>query len=145
MAAAPPELLSSGPPQGGQGVQGQYVYAVIMPQPTQEVLQRTGVKQPSDFDRTTFREMVVQCLAEVEVEVIETACFREPHANGDPHLNLLVRAGRQWKWLKAAQRLLQTYRVHVNFAENIRTWAEGVVYFRVATEHKQLEQLDPSW
>lgn len=135
-------LPLSGPPQTGRGVHGQYVYALIMPQPTEEVRLRTGVKQPSDFDRTTFREMVVTCLAEVGVVVIETACFRETHANGDPHLNLLVRAGTQWKWKKSAERLLQTYRVHVNFAENIRTWAEGVVYFRVASEHKRPEDLD---
>ena len=136
MAAAAPALPLNGPPQRGDGVQGQYVYALIMPRPTAEVVARTGVKLPTDFDRESFREMVVKCLAECGVQVIETACFKEPHANGDPHLNLLVRAGRQWRWKAAAERLLQTYRVHVSFAENIRTWAEGVVYFRVATEHK---------
>lgn len=141
-ALAAPVLPLSGPPQRGAGVHGQYVYALIMSQPTPEVLTQSGVKQPSDFDRTTFREMVVKCLAEVDVEVIETACFREPHANGNPHFNLLVRGGRQWRWKKAAERLLGTYRVHVSFAENIRTWAEGVVYFRVGSEHKKPEQLD---
>ena len=89
-------------PQRGNGVKGQYVYALIMPQPIPKVLARTSVKQPSDFDRTAFREMVVKCLVEVEVEVIGSACFREPHANGDPHLNLLVRGGERWKWKKAA-------------------------------------------
>ena len=138
-----PDLQSSGPPQRGRGVPGQYVYAIIMPQPTREVLERTGVRQPRDFHHTSFRELVVQCLAECDVEVIETACFREPHANGDPHWNLLVRAGQQWRWKRCAERLLQVHRVHVNFAENIRTWAEGVVYFRVASEHKRPEQLDP--
>jgi len=140
--AAAPALPLSGPPQRGDSVQGQYVYALIFPQPTADIIAQTGVKQPSDFDRTTFREMVVKCLAECGIEVIETACFQEPHANGDPHLNLLVRARKQWRWKKVAERLLQVFRVHVNFAENIRTWAEGVVYFRVASEHKQPEQLD---
>jgi hypothetical protein len=63
--AEAPALPLRGPPQRGDGVKGQYVYALIMPQPTPEVLERTGVKQPSDFDRTIFREMVVKCLAEV--------------------------------------------------------------------------------
>ena len=53
-------------------MQRQYVYTLIMPQPTSEVLERSGAKQPSDFDRTTFRVMVVKCLPEVGVEVTET-------------------------------------------------------------------------
>lgn len=135
------ELPLRGPLQRGSGVQGQYVYALIMVQPTEEVLAR-GVKKPSDFDRITFREMCVKCLSECGVQAIETACFQEPHGNGEPHMNLLVRAGRQWKWKKVAQRLLQEYKVHISFAEHIKTWAEGVVYFRVASEHKGPEQLD---
>jgi len=97
-----------------------------MPRPTPELIARSNVKQPSDLDRTTSREMCVKCLAECDVEVIQAACFREPHANGEFHLNLLVRAGKQWKWKKPAERFVQVYKVHVNFAENIRTWAEGV-------------------
>ena len=48
--AEAPVLPLSGPPQRGQQVKGQYVYALIMPQPTPEVLERTGVKQPRDFE-----------------------------------------------------------------------------------------------
>ena len=73
MAAAAPALPLNGPPQRGNGVQGQYVYALIMPRPTAEVLARTAVKLPTDFDRESFREMVVKCLAECGVQVIETA------------------------------------------------------------------------
>ena len=47
-------LPLSGPPQRGSGVHGQYVYALIMLRPAEEVRLRTGVKQPTDFDRTTF-------------------------------------------------------------------------------------------
>ena len=83
--AAAPALPLSGPPQRGDSVQGQYVYALIMPQPTPEIIAQTGVKQPSDFDRATFRVMVVQRLAECDIEVIETACV-QPHTNRDPHL-----------------------------------------------------------
>ena len=93
--AAVTDLPLSGPGARGRGVHGQYVYAMIMPQPTPEVVAR-GMKQPSDFDRASFGEMVVQCLAECGMHVIEAACFREPHANGSFHLNLLVRAGQQY-------------------------------------------------
>ena len=70
----------------GDSVQGQHTYALTMPQPTPEIIAQTGVKQPSDFDRVTFRVMDVQRLAECDNEVIETACFQEPHTNRDPHL-----------------------------------------------------------
>ena len=128
--AAAPALPLSGPPQRGDSVQGQYVYALIFPQPTADIIAQTGVKQPSDFDRTTFREMVVKCLAECGIEVIETACFQEPHANGDPHLNLLVRARKQWRWKKVAERLLQVYRVHVNVAVHFLARAPGPAFRR---------------
>ena len=90
MAGVPPvptpDTQFVGPPQKGRGVQGQYMYAIAMSQPTPEVLQR-GVKQPSDFDRVSFRELLVQCHVECDVAVIETACFRESHANGVFHLH----------------------------------------------------------
>ena len=67
--AGAPQLPLDGPPQRGGGVQGQYVYAVIMSQPTPEVLQG-GVKQLSDFDRVTFRELIVQCRRECDVPLV---------------------------------------------------------------------------
>ena len=72
---------------------------------------------------------------------METVCFREPHANGEVHNNLLVRARRQYRWKKVAD-LLRGLRVHVDFSTHIRTWAEGVVYGKVASEHKLPEALD---
>jgi len=71
-----------GHPQHEKEVQEQYAYAVIMPQPTAEHIAEMQVKEPSDFDRPTFRELVVKCHEECGVTLIETACFREPHANG---------------------------------------------------------------
>ena len=139
MAGAP-----SGPFQHGRGVHGQYVYAIIFPQPTAEVLANQGVKQPSDFDGRTFRELVVKCHAECDETLVETAFFKEPHANGTFHLNLLLRATSQYRWKKVADRLREHYKVHVNFGQNIRTWAAGVVYFKVASEHKKPEELDPT-
>jgi hypothetical protein len=59
MAAAESDPQLQGPAQRGNGVHGQYVYAIVMVQPTAVVIAR-GVKQPSDFDRVTFREMHVK-------------------------------------------------------------------------------------
>ena len=139
MAAALPVL--EGPQQRGRGVQGQYVYAIVMVQPTAQVVAR-GMKQPSDFTRTTFNDMIVKCLAECHKTVVETATFQEPHASGDMHVNSLVRADAQYRWKPVAERLLQHYKVHVSFAQNMKTWAEGVVYFRVASGHKGPQDLD---
>ena len=76
MAAVPPEPAPDpqfvGPPQKGRGVHGQYVYAIVMVQPTPEVLQR-GVKQPSDFDRVSFQELLAQCHMDCDVEVMRSA------------------------------------------------------------------------
>ena len=79
------------------------------------------------------------------IELLETVCFAEPHASGKLHLNLLVRAKRPYRWLRVAQRLLQHHKVYVGFGENIRSWAEGVVYGRVASEHKGPESLDHNY
>ena len=95
--------VPAGPLQHGRGVQGQYVYAIIFPQPTVEVLATHDLKQPSDFDGQAFRELIVKCHAECDVTLVETAFFKEPHANGDFHLNLLVRASSQYRWKKVAR------------------------------------------
>ena len=137
-------LLLDGPAQGqrGRGSRGQYVYWIVMPMPTPATVARTGVKTPRDFDRETFREICVEAHTFWQVDLIETACFLEPHANGDPHLNLLVRAATQYKWKKVAERLLAHHRVHVSFGSNVTTWQGGVVYGCVASEHKPEEGLD---
>ena len=131
-----------GPLQRGRGVNGQYVYWIVMAMPTPETVQARGVKTPRDFDRTSFREVVVAAHTFCNVELVETACFLEPHANGEPHLNLLVRAKAQYKWKPVAERLLSHDKVHVSFGQNVTTWQGGVVYGCVASEHKPEEGLD---
>ena len=74
-----PDVELTGPSQRGRGVHGQYVYWICMQHPKPETVQRTGVKTPADFDRTTFREMLVQSHRECGIEIEETACFKEPN------------------------------------------------------------------
>lgn len=140
---APANLLSDGPVQQGRGCNGQYVYWIVMSHPRPETVQRLGLKTPADFDRDSFRELVVTCHETAGVEVVETACFLEPHANGLPHLNLLVRSKTQYKW-KAVAAELRKQGVHVDFGRNIKTWADGVVYGSVKSEHKGEDALDKS-
>ena len=83
--AAVPASASSDLPRRGDIVEGQYVNALVVAQPTPEVIAQTGAKQPGDFDRTTCREIAL--MAECDVKAIETFCWQEPNANGDPLLN----------------------------------------------------------
>lgn len=135
-------LSLDGPSQKGRGVKGQYVYWIVMPMPKPETVTQQGVKTPRDFDRQSFREVCVEAHTFCNVDLLETACFLEPHANGDPHLNLLVRAAQQYKWKPVAERLLNHHRVHTSFGSHITTWQGGVVYGCVASEHKKEEDLD---
>ena len=135
-------LPLDGPTQTGRGVKGQYVYWIVMPMPKPLTVAQQGVKTPRDFDRQSFREVCVEAHTFCQVDLLETACFLEPHANGDPHLNLLVRAAEQYKWKPVAQRLLNHHHVHVSFGSHITTWQGGVVYGCVASEHKNEEDLD---
>jgi hypothetical protein len=101
-----------------------------MPHPTAETLAQPDVKKPSDFDHDSFNRLMVQVHADCGATLEEIACFLEPHASGLPHFILLGRVATQYRWKKVAEELLQKHRVHVSFGENVRTWAEGVVYGR---------------
>ena len=129
----------TGPEQKGGGVQGQYVYWITQPHPRRPEL---GYKAPSEFSREQFGELIVKAHKECNITIVETACFQEPHASGEMHHNCLVRAGKQFRWKEPAERLRTEYKVCVDYATHIRTWAQGVIYGKVASEHKTQEHLD---
>ena len=138
--AALPEL--SGPPQTGRGVKGQYVYWVTMSHPRPETVEAHGVKVPTDFDRDSFRELLAKVHADCGVTIVEAASFQELHENGLPHQNCGVRSVNQYKWRDVAKKLRDEHKVCVDFATNIRTWSEAIIYGRVGSEHKGPELLD---
>ena len=113
---------------------------VIFTASREDAVQRLELKTPEDFTRESFRATVVAAHASAGVTLTETACFLEPHADGRPHLNLLCRSPAQYRWKRVAEELRQQ-KVHVNFGQHISTWADGVVYGCVASEHKT--ELDP--
>ena len=135
------DLASTGPPQRGRGANGQYVYWITQAQPKPETLARLGLRAPADFSAESFRALVVAAHTACGVDLVETAFFKEPHENGTFHNNLLVRSLGQYKWLQIAEHLRKE-KVHVDFATHIRTWAEGVVYGCVGSQHKRPEQVD---
>ena len=141
IAAADLDLLA-GPPQKGSSKPGQYCYWITQPRPKPETAQRLGLKTPRDFTREEFTKLLVDVHAECNVTLVEAACFREPHEDGEPHNNLLARSSKQYRWLPVATKLLKERGVLVNFGCNVKSWQEGVVYGRVASEHKPEEGLD---
>ena len=132
--AALPEL--SGPPQTGRGVKGQYVYWVTMSHPRPETVEAHGVKVPTDFDRDSFRELLAKVHADCGVTIVEAASFQELHENGLPHQNCCVRSVDQYKWRDVAKKLRDEHKACVDFATNVRTWSEAIIYGRVGSEHK---------
>ena len=132
----------AGPKQYGRGVHGQYVYWVTMPYPKAATIAKHSLKSPDAFTREEFCELIVKALADCAIDVLETAGFLEPHASGKPHHNCLLRAADHFRWKVPAEQLFDQYQIRVNFGTNIRTWAEGCVYGRVASEHKPPEALD---
>jgi hypothetical protein len=139
--AAPDVVVANGPAQHGRGQPGQYVYLIVFSHPTPDAIQRLGLKTPAEFTKPQFRQLALECHEAHGVELVETAGFVEPRADGLPHLNLLVRAQAQYRWKKPAEEFRKRG-VHVDFAPNIKTWADGVVYLQVASEHKPPETLD---
>ena len=90
--------------QAGRSAHEQYEYWICMAHPTQETLvAKPGMKTPADFSRESFTELVVNVHSSCSVELEEVACFLEPHANGQPHLDALVRSLRQYRWKSVAE------------------------------------------
>ena len=113
--------------------------------PSEETVATHGCRTPADFTRESFREACVEAHTFCGQEVVETVCFQEPHEDGRPHLNLLIRCKKQYRWLRVAQHLLQHHKMFVGFGQNIKSWQEGVVYGRVASDHKPPEGLDKDY
>ena len=59
-------LSLEGPQQRGQSVNGQYVYWICMVYPSAETVQNHGVKTPDDFDRESFRVVLLGSSAPVK-------------------------------------------------------------------------------
>jgi hypothetical protein len=125
----------------------QYCWWVTFPFPYDQTIQRLQLKTPADFDRDSFSKLCVEAFAHGGWEVQETANFLELHlrtdANGDrlPHLNCLLRVGSQCTWMTPAA-YLRSKGVRVDFADHIATWYDGIVYGRVWSAHKPVEELD---
>ena len=131
----------SGPPQSGRGVHGQYVYWIAMPAPSPEAISNSRLRSTEGMGREHFEETIRKAHVDSGVDVLETSTFIGPHADVKPHLNCLLRAQKQVRWKQRAETLFETYKLRVNCAPDIKCRADGLVYGRVASEHKGFESL----
>ena len=74
---------------------GQYVYWVSFAFPAEQTVAQHGIKTLADFSWQNFREVVAEAYQVCNIELVETVCCQEQHADGRPHLDLLVRAKAQ--------------------------------------------------
>ena len=88
----PPNLESTQLLQHRRGNKGQYLYWMIMPHPRLETVAAHELKVPQEFTRQESIDLGVEVHTACGVQLEECACFREPHEDGQPHLNLLGRA-----------------------------------------------------
>ena len=126
----------------------QYAWAITFAHPYEETVQRVDLRTPSSFTRQEFLDAALRCHLQAGVRLEEAAVFLEHHkrrdSDGDrvPRLNVIVRAGDKFTWRTMADKFWEIYRVSVDFSENMRTWFDCVVYFTVASMHKQQDELD---
>jgi len=146
---------ATGPVQLRDGSTGtarrQYCWWITFPFPYEDTVTRLGLITPNDFTRESFLEACKVAHTAAGVDVVEGAVFLEKHVRTDsagqrlPHLNALVRAGVQFAWRGVGKKLFDLYKIRVDFAGNIRTWVDGVIYGFSPSEHKPREELDADY
>ena len=81
----------SGPVQRlAAGKNGQYVYWIACPFPSDEMLD--SLRPPNSFTRQEFSELVCKAHGDCGDQLLETIVFLELHGHGKPHMNCLARA-----------------------------------------------------
>jgi hypothetical protein len=131
----------TGAPQTGRGKQGQYVYWITQPALTAAGVEK-GYLQPAAKTKEEFYLQIRASHLACGVVLEEVAVFDELHQNGTRHKNALVRAKKQYRWAPVGKHLAETARMRVDFGDHIKSWADGVVYGLVASDHKPPAALD---
>ena len=146
-AASADDLPPTGPPQVGCGVKGQYVYAISLSHLTEKG-RALGLTGPEAFSRESYGKMIAEAYEKADhgtkktPSLEEYAVFMEPHEDGSPHLAALVRSMDRHKWRAVGEWLRKEKNVSVDFGANIKTWADGVIYFCVAPDRKSVAGID---
>ena len=113
-----------------------------MPAPSPEAISRSRLRSTEGISREHFEETIRKAHVDSGVDVLKTSTFIGPHADVKPHLNCMHRAQKQVRWKQRAETLFKTCKLRVYCAPNIKYRAHGLVYGRVASEHKGFESFD---
>ena len=141
LASLTEDLEPTGPPQKGRGKPGQYVYWITQPALT-PVGEAKGYVQPEAKTREEFALQIRASHHACDIVLEEVAVFDELHMNGTRHKNALVRSKKQYRWAAVGAHLAEVAKMRVDFADHIKSWADGVVYGLVASDHKPPAALD---
>ena len=115
--------------------------------PYTESVERLQLKTPSELTRATFLDLVKSLYNAAGFTLLEAAVFQEPHKRIDTdgnrllHLSCLTKCAGQHTWTQLAQ-AFRRHGVAMDFATNIKTWFDGVVYGSVPSDHKPRGDLD---
>ena len=113
-----------------------------MPAPSPEAISNSRLRSTECMSREHFEETIRKAHVDSGVDALEMSTFIRPHADVKPHLNCLLRAQKQARWKHNTETAFETYTLRVNCAPDIKCRAGGLVYGRVASEHKGFESLD---
>jgi len=105
------------------------------------VAEHPTAKDPTELSKDEFRRELLAAHDAKGVCIEETVMYYELHGSGKPHQNCLVRSKRQFRWFGPIEALRQKG-IYIDVSKHIKTWADGVVYGSVASDHKPPHWLD---
>ena len=79
---------------------------------------------------SAYVERVQKAYEACNVDLQETAAFREPHKNDLPHDAVLCRSSARHKWLPICTYMYDTWKMRMGASKHIKTWSDGCRYFR---------------
>ena len=128
-----------GPSVFGRGVNGKFVYSYSFAHPGQKSIDR-GLCSPSDLSKQETMERVQKAYEACNVDLQETAAFREPHKNDLPHDAVLCRSSARHKWLPICTYMYDTWKMRMGASKHIKTWSDGCRYFRTPKSSPQTKE-----
>ena len=122
-------IIADGP-QGvrGRGMPGKYVYSYTFTHPGPKSIAR-GLCSPSEISKDETMARVQKAYKACDIDLQETAVFREPHKNGLPHDAVLCPSQVRHKWLPICTYAHKTWNMRIGASTHIKTWSDGCKYF----------------
>jgi len=103
-----------------------------------------GRANPETMEKAEFGGKLITASAALGLEVEKVIVSREIHASGKPNYYAGIICAQQFAFAPLADFLRENYQIYASFGTTHAYFWSVVVYGGVPTEHKRLEELDPS-